>query len=231
MKVLFIIPARSGSKGIPHKNIKVLGGKPLIGYAIDCARAFVPDSDICVSTDGQEIIDIVKQYGLEVPFVRPDKLASDHSGTYEVLLHAIQYYQDRGLTYDAIVLLQPTSPFREKEDVKACLEKYKEGKYEMVVSVKEAATNPYYACFEPDEDGYLHHSKGDGTIIRRQDAPKVYEYNGAVYVMSVQALLTKSYLHFERIGYHVMDERQSMDLDTLFDWELAEKIIQDKEKE
>ncbi len=96
MKPLVIIPARGGSKGIPHKNIKLLGGKPLICRAIDNARAVAPDSDICVSTDDSEIIQVVEDYGLKVPFIRPTELAADNSGTYEVLLHALSFYDPAG---------------------------------------------------------------------------------------------------------------------------------------
>ena len=112
MKTLVIIPARGGSKGIPHKNIRPLGGKPLICRAIDHARSVAADADICVSTDDPEIIRTVEDYGLHVPFVRPACLATDSCGTYEVLLHALDHYEQQGIHYDAIVLLQPTSPFR-----------------------------------------------------------------------------------------------------------------------
>ena len=108
MKILVIIPARGGSKGIPHKNIKLFNGKPLIYYTIDCARAICDDEDICVSTDDPEIISVVEQYNLKVPFVRPAELATDTAGTYEVLLHALNYYEQLGKHYDVVMLLQNT---------------------------------------------------------------------------------------------------------------------------
>jgi len=227
MKPLFIIPARGGSKGIPGKNIKPLNGKPLICYAIDTAREFVPDKDICVSTDDDRIISVVENYGLHVPFKRPDELATDGAGTYEVLLHAIDFYKRRGEDYDTIVLLQATSPFRRKEDVRQCLERYETGAYQMVVTVKEASCNPYYNCYEPDENGFLRHSKGDGTIVRRQDAPKAYEFNGAVYVMDIASLLRGSYAKFDKIGCCEMDSLRSLDLDSMLDWQMAELIIKE----
>ena len=119
MKTLFVIPARGGSKGIPHKNIRPLAGKPLIGYAIDTARHFADDCDICLSTDDPEIAAVATgQFGLAVPFLRPAELATDKSGTYEVLLHALDYYRNRGIDYECLVLLQPTSPFRAIDDVR-----------------------------------------------------------------------------------------------------------------
>lgn len=227
MRTLVIIPARGGSKGIPRKNIKPFDGKPLIYYTIDCARAICQDEDICVSTDDDEIIQVVEDYGLKVPFKRPEALATDTAGTYEVLLHALDFYEKQGRHYDALILLQNTSPFRTAEHVKEALELYTPG-VDMVVSVKECAANPYYCVFEEDSEGYLHICKGDGNIFRRQDAPKVYEYNGAIYVMNAM-VLKKTHMHKmqKRIKY-VMDDLSSFDLDTMWDWKMAEMIKKEK---
>lgn len=226
MKILTIIPARGGSKGIPHKNIKPLNGKPLIYYTIDNARAICSDEDICVSTDDPEIIKCVENYGLKVPFVRPAELATDTAGTYEVLLHALDFYEKQGRHYDAVLLLQNTSPFRTPEQVKEALALYRED-VDMVVSVKECPSNPYCNVFEEDERGYLHICKGSGNIYRRQDAPKVYEYNGAIYIMNAE-VLKRTHLHKmqKRIKY-LMDEKSSLDLDTMWDWKMAEMMIKE----
>ena len=228
MKPLVIIPARGGSKGIPHKNIKLLGGKPLICRAIDNARAVAPDSDICVSTDDSEIIQVVEDYGLKVPFIRPTELAADNSGTYEVLLHALSFYEQQGRTYDTIILLQPTSPFRRDEDISEALKLYSPD-VDMVVSVTEARANPYYNCFETDSDGFLHVSKGDGKYIRRQDAPKAWEYNGAIYIINPQSLKRKSLGEFKRRRMYEMDELHSLDLVKPLDWCIAELLIAENE--
>lgn len=225
MKALFVIPARGGSKGIPHKNIKLLGGKPLIGYSVDVARQFADDADICVSTDDEEIASVVRGMGLEVPFLRPAELATDKSGTYEVLLHALDFYRSKGVEYDVLVLLQPTSPFRKAEDVKAALDMYSPD-IDMVVTVKEASSNPYYNCYEKDENGFLAISKGDGKFTRRQDAPKVWEYNGAVYVINVASLRKMTLGEFRRRRMSVMDSVRSVDLDTEIDWLIAEKLLE-----
>lgn len=161
MNILVIIPARGGSKGIPGKNIKLLGGKPLIYYAIDVARAIVDDTHICVSTDDDQIIRVVEQYGLSVPFIRPTELATDTAGSYGVLLHALSFYESKGEHFDAVVLLQVTSPFRTVNHVREALNLYNKD-LDMVVSVKETDSNPYYLCFEEDTEGMLHISKGDG---------------------------------------------------------------------
>lgn len=230
MKILVIIPARGGSKGIPRKNIKPLDGKPLIYYTIDCARAICADKDICVSTDDAEIISVVEQYGLKVPFVRPAELATDTAGTYEVLLHALDFYENQGRRYDVVLLLQNTSPFRSAEHVKEALGLYN-GNVDMVVSVKECAANPYYCVFEEDTKGYLHVCKGDGNIFRRQDAPKVYEYNGAIYIMNAATLKTTHMHKMQKRVKYVMDDLSSFDLDTMWDWQMAEAIIKQKHNE
>lgn len=228
MKTLFLIPARGGSKGIPHKNIKIFNGKPLICYAIDLARQFVSDEDICVSTDGDDIIHVVEDYGLEVPFKRPDELATDKSGSYGVMLHALEFFEKKGKQYDTLVLLQPTSPFRRVEDVRNCIDKYDLGNYDMVVSVMEALTNPYYNCFISSQDGCLQKLIDIKNIVRRQDAPKAYEYNGACYVMNASTLKKMPLSDFPRIGFVEMDELHSLDLDTMLDWKFAELIEKEK---
>ena len=229
MKILVIIPARGGSKGIPHKNIKPLGGKPLIYYTIDVARQIVSDEDICVSTDDAEIITCVEDYGLKVPFVRPAELATDTAGTYEVLLHALNFYEKQGKKYDIVLLLQNTSPFRTAEQVKEAIALYRP-ELDMVVSVKECAANPYYCVFEENSDGYLNICKGEGNITRRQDAPKVYEYNGAIYVINPDSLKVIPLNKFTHRMKYVMDSQSSLDLDTMADWQLAEYIINQNEK-
>ncbi len=229
MNILVIIPARGGSKGIPHKNIKPLNGKPLIHYTIDEAREIVSDEDICVSTDDPEIIKCVEDYGLEVPFVRPEELATDTAGTYEVLLHALSFYEKQGHHYDVVLLLQNTSPFRKAEQIKEALKLYTQD-VDMVVSVKECAANPYYCVFEENSEGYLHVCKGDGNIFRRQDAPKVYEYNGAIYIMNAEKLKTTHMHKMQKRVKYVMDDLTSFDLDTMWDWEMAERVAaQNKE--
>lgn len=227
--VLFVIPARGGSKGIPGKNIKPLNGKPLIGYSIDVAREFADDADICLTTDDERIADVAEaQFGLKVPFLRPAALATDKSGTYGVLIHALDYYAALGRNYDTIVLLQPTSPFRTAADVRKAISLYSPD-VDMVVTVKEAATNPYYNAFEEDEQGFLHISKGDGRYTRRQDAPKVWEYNGAVYVINVASLRKMTLGEFPRRRLCEMSADHSVDLDTPIDWLVAETIIKQRQ--
>lgn len=225
MKPLIVIPARGGSKGVPRKNIKVLGDKPLIQYTIDAAKGVFDDEFICVSTDDFEIKSVVEQLGLKVPFLRPNELASDTAGTYEVLLHAISYYESKGYFPDTLILLQPTSPFRTSAHIKEALKLYHES-IEMVVSVKETKANPYYILFEEDRNGYLKKTK-EANFTRRQDCPKVWEYNGAIYIINVKALKEKTISQFTKVCKFEMDETSSHDIDTLLDWRIAEIILQD----
>lgn len=224
MNKLVIIPARGGSKGIPGKNIKLLNGKPLITYAIDIARQIVSDEMICVTTDADEIIKTVEDYGLKVPFKRPDYLATDTMGTYDVLIHAVNFYENTGYLIDVVILLQPTSPFRLVSHVNDAIDLY-DSDIDMVVSVKEAKCNPYYNCFEESKDGFLSLSKAGDKFHRRQDAPKAYEYNGSLYIISTKALKRCSLGEFTKIRKYVMPELYSVDLDTLFDWQIAETML------
>lgn len=227
MKSLVVIPARGGSKGIPHKNIKLLNGKPLICFSIDVARQFTTDDNICVTTDDDEIIKVVEEYGLKVPFKRPDYLATDTCGSNEVIQHAYRFFAEKGIQYDAILLLQPTSPFRKVEFLKEAVALYDDS-IDMVTSVKLSSCNPYYDGFEEDADGLLKISKGDGTIERRQDAPSVWQQNGSIYVINPKSLMEKGMAHFTKIRKYAMSELYSVDIDNPFDWKVAELVINEK---
>ncbi|WKV11364.1 acylneuraminate cytidylyltransferase family protein [Marivirga harenae] len=223
MKPLVVIPARGGSKGVPRKNIKDLGGKPLIYYTIEAAREVFEDKHILVSTDDEEIKEVVEKTGLKVPFIRPKELATDTAGTQEVLKHAIKFSEDNGYFPDTLVLLQPTSPFRTGEHLKKAIDLYHDN-IDMVVSVKETKSNPYYLLFEENEEGYLEKSK-EGNFTRRQDVPKVWEYNGAVYVININSLEKSRMNQFNRILKFEMSQKSSHDIDDLIDWLIAEKLL------
>lgn len=242
MRYLYLIPARGGSKGIPGKNIKPLGGVPLIGHSIRHAlKAGAPREDIVVTTDSEEIASIARQEGANVPFLRPAELASDTASSRDAILHALDTLSESGKHYDAVVVLQPTSPLRREEDILNAISAYENAIERagdpaelpgMAVSVCEARTNPYYSAFEADESGFLHVSKGDGLFTRRQDAPEVWEFNGAVYVINPEALRHNEISRLPNILPVVMPAERSIDLDTLDDWERAEHkfITQHPEK-
>jgi N-acylneuraminate cytidylyltransferase len=222
MNFLFVIPARGGSKGIPGKNIKPLAGKPLIYYSLEFARQFTTDENICISTDAESIAEAVNEVGYKTPFVRPAHLATDSAGTFEVLQHALSFYEEQGRNYDAVILLQPTSPFRESKHFEESAQLFNKN-IDMVVSVTEAASNPYFNLFEEGADGYLKISKGNGSYLRRQDAPKVYEYNGSIYIINTASVqLNKSVSELDKVVKYVMGSEYAIDLDTQADWKYAE---------
>ena len=224
MVPLVVIPARGGSKGVPGKNIKLLNKKPLIQYTIEAARKVFEDRYIYVSTDSAEIKSIAEQTGLKVPFLRPNYLATDIANSRDVLLHALEQFIFRNKQNpDVIILLQPTSPFRNETHIKEALELYN-ANLDMVVSVKETDANPYYVLFEENDDKFLKKSK-ESKALRRQDVPKVWELNGAVYIINPKSIQSKPIGEFERIVKYEMDDWSSHDIDTKLDWEIAEVIL------
>lgn len=224
MSKLIVIPARGGSKGLPRKNVKLLDGKPLIAHSIDFAKRIMQVNDkICVSTDDTEAISIAREWDIEVPFVRPAELSTDTATTYDVLLHALDYYEAEKIFFTELLLLQPTSPLRKKSDY-ASLEKQYETGCDMAVTVRESKDSPYFNLFEEDEHGMLHTSK-PGHYTRRQDVPVVYAYNGSMYLIKVSSL-RKSRLHeFANIRKSIMPAERSVDIDTQADWILTEFFL------
>ncbi len=224
MKPLIIIPARGGSKGIPKKNIAMLDGRPLIDYTIKAALATAAPCQIILSTDSEEIASVARDCGLETPYRRPAELATDTAGSREVILDVMDWAQKEGREYDAVVLLQPTSPLRKPVDIAGAMALYDDS-IDMVVSVAEARSNPYYNCFEADADGYLHVSKGDGLYTRRQDVPPAFEYNGAVYVINPQSIRKMAMGEFPRRVPYLMPAERSVDIDTPIDLIIASHLL------
>lgn len=161
--------------------------------------------------------------------MRPKHLATDTANSRDVILDAMDYADCKGIEYDNVVLLQPTSPLRKVEDVENALNLYTSD-VDMVVSVVESAVNPYYNCFETDVTGFLQVSKGDGLFTRRQDAPKVWEYNGAVYVINPKSLRSMKMGEFAKKVPSIMIRERSIDLDTPLDWIIAEFMISETDK-
>jgi N-acylneuraminate cytidylyltransferase len=179
--------------------------------------------DICISTDSLKIKAVVEEYGINVPFLRPYELATDTANGYDVCKHAVKFYEDVGIYYDAIAILQPTSPFRTAKHILESIKLYTP-EIDMVVSVKATKSNPYFVLYEEDEEGYLIKSK-TGSFTRRQDCPKVWEFNGAVYIINIQSLKEKPIDQFDKIRKYVMDRESSIDIDEMLDWEICELII------
>lgn len=221
MKILYLIPARGGSKGLPKKNIKILDGKPLINHTVEFARNFTDDANICISTDCDEIINCVNDINLKIEFKRPDNLSTDSAATIDVIIHAINYYESIGRYYDLVVLLQPTSPFRKIKDLKNMINSWTKD-LDLLVSVKESHDSPYFNIFEENSNGFLEKSKDIG-ILRRQDGPKVYVFNGSLYLYNVASIKNKQTNIVKK--YIMQDPISSIDIDTHFDFMMCENII------
>jgi CMP-N,N'-diacetyllegionaminic acid synthase len=234
MKILFLIPARGGSKGIPNKNIIHLLSKPLIGYTIEeCLKTCeLYDSEICVSTDSNEIKKVAESFGIKVPFLRPNNLSTDTASSEEVILHAINWYKKNGKYFDFVVLLQPTSPLRKHIHIVEAINLYLENQLnsiDMMVSVKISKANPYFNLFEENDQGTL--SKLiNSTYTRRQDCPKTFEYNGAIYIININSLKEKGILNFNKIKKYEMDNISSLDIDEYSDLLFCEFILKNNYK-
>jgi len=224
--VLAIIPARGGSKGVQRKNIREVAGKPLIAWTIEEANKSKYIDRLILSSEDDEIITIAKQWGCEVPFVRPQELAEDETPGIEPVIHAIKTLRDK---YDYVVLLQVTSPLRSVEDIDGCLElMIKQGAISCV-SVTEPEKSPYWMYKMSKSSHRLDPLiPQDRDISCRQDLPKVYALNGAVYVNRCDYLInTKKMINDETIGY-MMPKERSVDIDTEADFVYLNYILSKK---
>lgn len=223
MKILGLIPARGGSKGIPRKNVLDLAGKPLIGWSIEVASASKYLDAVVVSTDDLEIAKVALDFGAEVPFLRPPEFSSDTASGVSVILHALS--ELRG--YDMVVLLQPTSPLRSVHDIDGCIEAIRNSNASTVVSVCEASTHPAWT-YEIDNAGRLKSFYEVERACRRQDLPKAYALNGAVYAATVRRLCETSRLVDQDTISYIMPPERSVDIDTMIDFRMAELLLRDR---
>ena len=224
MNTLIIIPARAGSKGIPGKNIKPFAGRPLISYSIEYALKIKSSGDhIVVTSNDPKVISIAANYIDHLNIIeRPGYLSTDRVGMSEVIRHAVNYSEELGLTFDKILLLQPTSPIRDTKDYSHLCDLMEE-RIDLVVSVRRSKQNPYFNLFEEDGEGLLIKSK-PGNFTCRQDCPEVFEYNGSMYLANKEALMKYGLHGMQKIRKLVMPEERSVDIDDEFDWLLAETL-------
>lgn len=225
-EVLVVIPARKGSKGIPGKNKKLLNGKPLIAYTIEAALGIFEKEQICISTDDEDIVQLAESYGISVPFLRPAELSTDTAGSQEVLIHAFEFYREKGFDAAVVCLLQATSPFRTTKHISEATNAYSTN-CDMLVSVVESKANPYFNLMEESAEGFLEKSKV-GNFKTRQEAPKVYELNGAIYFINTTSLIKQPISSFTKVLKYIMPSAASVDLDLPEDWEYATYLLQKK---
>lgn len=230
MKILGIIPARGQSKGIPGKNIKMLAGKPLLQYTWEVASKSIFLSKVVLSTEDDGIIEVGKLLGIDVPFKRPSYLSNDKSPTLGVVQHALEFYKKEGEQFDAVCLLQVTSPFRTVALLDKAIETFKKAETDSLISVLEVPDefNPHWT-FKANERNELKISTGEDTIIsRRQDLPKTYHRDGSIYLTKTSTILNDNSLFGNSISYVISNKEMYVNIDTIEDWEKAEVICKTK---
>ncbi|HAG06707.1 MAG TPA: CMP-N-acetlyneuraminic acid synthetase [Peptococcaceae bacterium] len=223
--VLGVIPARTGSKGLPGKNIRLLAGKPLLAYTVEAARRSGVFDCLLVSTDGEEIARVAREAGAEVPFLRPQELATDTAKGMDVLHHAMQWLEKRGRRFDLVMYLQPTSPLRGCEDIVGACRLLVERKADAVVSVCEAEHHPWWSNTLPPDLCMKDFLKPEIMGKQRQELPVFYRLNGAIYLAWWDFIRHRDSWFGPRTYAYVMARERSVDIDTVMDFLLAETII------
>lgn len=226
-KIIAIIPARSGSKGLPNKNILPLEGKPLLFYSISAAADTNVIDEIFVSTDSYEYAEIAKKYGADVPFLRSEKFALDNSSTWDCVLEAIEKYSEIGKTFDIVLLLQPTSPLRSAEDIVAALDLMHEKNADSIVSVCETDHSPLWCNTLPQDNSLKHFISEEAVNTPRQKIPAYYRINGAVYLVKTEYIKN---IYDCRSYAYVMPKERSVDIDSKYDFLFAEAIMRETKK-
>ncbi len=223
--VAFIF-ARGGSKGLPGKNIKPLAGKPLIAWSIDAARACPEIETVIVSTDDPGIADVARAHGAEVPFMRPEELARDDSPEWLAWRHAIRWFQEARGAFDVFLSLPATSPFRAAADIEACLATLRaDPATDIVITVRDAERSPYFNMVRHDEQGYARLViEPAGAVSRRQDAPRVHDITTVAYAARPDFILAADRLFDGRVRSVTVPAERALDIDTPYDFMLAECI-------
>ncbi len=227
IRVLGLVPARGVSTGIPRKHLRLLAGKPLLAYTADAAQGSKRIDRVLLSTDDPEIAELGRRCGLYSPFLRPANLARDDTPMFPVVLHALNWLQEQGERYDAVCLLQPTSPLRRSEDIDACIDLCEKRGADCVLSVLPvpARYNPHWAYFL-DEDGFMHHALGGGEPVpRRQELPQAYHREGSIYVSRAEVIRGQGNLYGHRVLPYPMPPARSVNLDEESDWRQAERLL------
>lgn len=231
-EILALIPARGGSKGIKNKNIRELLGKPLVAYTIESALRSKYIDRVIVTTDDQIVAKISKDYGAEVPFIRPEELARDDTPGIEPILHGIKWLEENeNYRSNYVMCLQPTSPLRDSEDIDRAIEILMDRQAISLISVCEADQHPYW--MKKIEDGLLKSYMDvdlETKYFRRQELPKVYTLNGAIYISKTESLLKNRSFYSENTIPYIMTKEKSVDIDDIIDFKLVELILKERTK-
>ena len=220
-----IICARSGSKGVKNKNIKLLNGKPLIAWSIEIAKKNRLIKDVYVSTDSKKIASISSNYGAKIPFIRPKNLSLDNSKEWDVLKHFIKYLNNKNIKINALVNLPCTSPLKKQIDVNNALKKYYQNNYDVVISVTNSYRNPMFNMTREINNRALIAIKSKKKFYNRQDLPVFYDMTTNVYIYSPKYILNSSHLFDGKVGQILIPKKRSIDIDSLEDFKLCEYLI------
>lgn len=226
MRVLGIITARGGSKGVPRKNIRELAGKPLLAWTAEAARSARRLARVVLSTDDEEIAEVGRRHGLDVPFMRPAELALDTTPSLPVLQHVVTTLEAAGDRYDAICLLQPTNPLRRPETIDGCVDLLLLSGADSVVTVLPvpAEYNPHWVFFRGDGGALAPVMRGP-LIPRRQDLPPAFHREGQVYVTRRDVMIEQNSLYGAHTYGYLIDPAWTVNIDTQDDWERAEALL------
>lgn len=224
MKSVAIIPARSGSKGLPDKNIKLLHGKPLMAYTIEAALLSGIFEEVMVSTDSAEYAGIAKEFGAEVPFLRSSDNAGDTASSWDTVKEVLLKYEKQGKVFDDFCLLQPTSPLRTAEDIQNAYMMFREKNAVAVVSVCECEHSPLW-CNTLNNKMELKDFINPKYYQQRQNLERYYRINGAIYIVDLKEFLENPYLYREGSYAYIMSKERSVDIDSLYDLEVAEALM------
>lgn len=228
MRYLGLIPARGGSKGVPRKNVKILGRKPLLQWTLDCALKVQGLDRLIVSTEDEEIAGLAREGGAEVPFLRPAHLANDTAKSIDVVNDVLDTLARSGDHYHAVCLLQPTTPFRSVKLLQHCLDRFADGDLDSLISVTRVPDHyhPNWA-FVGGKDGRLTPAQGVGSVIpRRQELPPAFIRDGAVYIITTEVLRSGSFFG-DRLGYVENTDEKQVNIDTPEDWATAERLAKE----
>lgn len=230
MSNIAIIPARSGSKGLPDKNIKLLAGVPLIAYTIYAALQSNIFEEVYVSTDSQTYAEIAQKWGAKVPFLREPELSTDTASSWDVVRSALSNYRKMGMTFETVTLLQPTSPLRTSQDILESFKMYNRLNANAIVSVCEMEHSPLWSNTLPDDYSLINFFDVSNISKPRQLLPKYYRINGALYIVNVNSLFIDTSIYTDKSYAYIMDKNRSIDIDDEYDFIYAELML-NREKE
>lgn len=225
MRNIAVIPARSGSKGLKDKNIKILKGKPLMAYTIEAARKSNLFNEIFVSTDSVEYGAIAREFGASVPFLRSEELSSDNASSWDVVKDALLTYKKLGKEFDTVALLQPTSPLRNSDDIVNAYDQMKNKNANAVVAVCEVDHPPLWCNTLPEDDSMVNFIRKDIRNRPRQQLDTYYRINGALYIAKVPIVLGKKDIYETKSFAYKMDRKRSIDIDNELDFKIAQMIM------